>query len=183
MKTKFLSYVFVLSLIIMSCSKDDDSGSTNTDTDSDTDTEQLISTFSDVEFSLDDSARFYATSTGKMYGKSGIDGETSKIIDLVGDSNQAFIAFSSPSSTSEITDGTKTKVQHTNVSMTVAQFDAITDSKSFTDITVTDDNESIGLSDYKNNIILFENSAGKKGAIKLKAINSTRVLVDIKVVK
>ena len=181
MKSKLFIYLFVLAIGIISCSKDDDSNSDNMD--SETNTEETISTFSDVEFSLDDAARFYATSTGKMYGVSGIDSETSKTIDLVGDSNQAFIAFSSPSKADEISSGTVTKIQHTNVSMTVTEFDDIKDSKAFMDITVTDDNDSVGLSDYKDNIILFENEAGKKGAIKLKAIKATRVLVDIKVVK
>ncbi|MEW7280864.1 hypothetical protein ABW636_19915 [Aquimarina sp. 2201CG1-2-11] len=178
MKLKFLICFFALAMYVTSCSKDDDSNSTNT-----TETEELISVFSDVEFSLDDSARFYATSTGRMYGASAIDSETSKIIDLVGDSNQAFIAFSSPSAVNEIANGTVTKIQHTNVSMTVAEFDAIKDSKALAAIKVTNDNDSVGLSDYKNNIILFENADGKKGAIKLKAINATRLLVDIKVVK
>jgi hypothetical protein len=181
MKAKFLSGLFLFSVLFISCSKDDDS-STPADDGDDQNTE-TISTFTDIVFSLDDSSKYFSTSEGKMYSKSEITAESTKVIDLVGDSNQTFIAFSSPSKTSEISGGTVTKIQHLDTKLTVTNFDDIKDDSTLKNLSVTDDNDSVGITGYKEKIIIFENAAGKKGVIKLKAINADRVLVDIKVMK
>ncbi|WP_378184680.1 hypothetical protein ACE939_08095 [Aquimarina sp. W85] len=177
MKIKLLSSVFIFSLFFISCSSDDDGG--------EQEKEEAVVTLkstADISFSLDDSNRFYASSTNEMYGEGNIDADAVKVIDIVGDSNTAFIAFSSPSETEDfITNGSVTKIQTQNVSMTVAEFDAMEDDTTLKALTVVGDNEAIGLEGYKDRIVIFENAAGKKGAIKLKAINATRLLVDIKV--
>jgi len=179
MTPKFLTYFLFVAVLFTSCSKDDEASNDM----GDAPVEATILTHTDVEFSLDDSARYFASSTGKLYLETELNTEAAAIIDVVGDSNQAFIAFSSPSSTSQIPDGTITKVQHVDVSITTEQFDAIEDDSLLSTISVIDDNESVGISGYQDKIIVFENAAGKKGAIKLKAINATRLLVDIKVIK
>ncbi|WP_103865197.1 hypothetical protein [Aquimarina sp. I32.4] len=180
MKIKFLSTVFLFTVLFTSCSKDDDAGTPDTGGE----TETTILSYANVEFTFDDSARFFATSTGTMYGAFKIDADAAKIIDLAGDSGTDFIAFISPSAEgATIPNGTKTKIQHTGVSMTVAQFDEIKDDSVLKKLTVVDDNDSVAISSHKEKIILFENATGKKGAIKMTAINSERLKVDIKVMK
>ncbi|MFL1896657.1 beta-barrel fold lipoprotein [Aquimarina sp. 2-A2] len=179
MKIKLLSSVLIMSLLFVSCSSDDDSGEPTGG-----EAEATIVSSGDVEFSFDDSARFYASSTNKMYSEGEIDADAVKVIDIVGDSDQVLIAFISPSGEStSVPSGTVTKFQHTNVSMTAAEFDAMEDDTKLKTLTVVDDNESISPNDYEGKIVLFENAAGKKGAIKLKNLNRTRLLVDIKVQK
>ena len=179
MKIKLLSSVLIMSLLFVSCSSDDDSGEPTGG-----ETEATIVSSSDVEFSLDDSNRFYASSTETMYGEGKIDAAAVKVIDLVGDSNQAFIAFSSPSDMDNyITNGSITKIQHTGVSMTAAEFDAMEDDTTLKTLTVVNDNESISPNGYEGKIVLFQNAEGKIGAIKLRSFNANRVLVAIKVQK
>ena len=179
MKTKLLSSFFMFSLLFISCSSDD---SDNNDGGME-EVEETLLYYSDISFSFDNSARFFATSTGEMYGESGLGTTALEEIDIVGDSNQAFIAFISPSDDSATSQGGKTtKYQYQNVTLTAAQFDAMTDDSLLKDLTVTDESESLPI-DSQGAIVIFENAAGKKGAIKIGSINATRLLVDIKVQK
>ncbi len=179
MKAKFLSSLFLFSVLFISCSSDDDSPA---DGNGGEESQDSISTFTSVDFSFDNSARFFATSTGKMYSESEINDETAKIIDVVGDSDQAFIAFVSPSvEGGTIPSGTVTKFQYQDVTLTAEDFEAMTDDSKLKNLTVTNQNESLPTS--SKGIILFENAAGKKGAIKINAINASRLQVDIKVMK
>jgi hypothetical protein len=66
--------------------------------------------------------------------------------------------------------------------ITTAIFDAATNDAFIDDITITaSDDNSFGTSHPY--IILFETESGRKGAIKTKAVNADRLLVDIKVQK
>jgi len=181
MKSKFLSGLLLCSILFVSCSKDDDN---NNMPETGGEAEASLVTFNDVEFSLDDSARFFSTSTGMMH--SAEEATTSKeigpTIDIVGASNTGLIAFDSPSDPrTDVVEGTKTKFQYQDVSITAADFEAIMDDSKLKDLTIADQNESLPISSKE--VILFENAAGKKGAIKIKAINSNRLLVDIKMMK
>ncbi|GGX25511.1 hypothetical protein [Aquimarina muelleri] len=185
MKTKFLSVLFLFTLLFTSCSGDDDAGKPDTGGE----TEVTLVTYSDIEFSLTDSSntngRVFSTSSGKVYKDSEINAENAEIIDIVSATSQAFIAFDSPHKATDptIVGARITKYQPTGVSLTAADFDAMTDDSKLKSLIIVDDNETISISDYENKIVLFENASGKKGAIKLKALNANRLLVDIKVIK
>jgi hypothetical protein len=67
--------------------------------------------------------------------------------------------------------------------MTIAEFDAMIDSDKLAAITIDqDDKNSFGAGDIPI-LVLFKNAAGKKGVIKVTAINAERILADIKVQK
>ncbi|TYP70021.1 hypothetical protein BD809_11431 [Aquimarina intermedia] len=113
----------MMSLLCVSCSSDDDSGEPTGG-----EAEVAIVSSGDVEFSFDDSARFYASSTNKMYGEGELNGDYLKPIESVENSNQAFITFSSPSDeTTFLPNVTATKIQTKNASLTTTEFDAMED--------------------------------------------------------
>lgn len=186
MKNTIITTVFA-SLIFLSCSKDDAE-----ETLSDLLEEEItLTVFTDVEFAQDnddtDYGRFFSTTDETIYKTSEVDETTGPKIDLVYQgSTSTFIFFESPDdlfdSNFEIPGATSTKVTNFESGFSVADFDAMTDSEPLKNLTVTHDQNSIGSLDFPL-IVLFENAAGKKGAIKLKAINSDRLLVDIKVEK
>jgi len=67
--------------------------------------------------------------------------------------------------------------------MSITEFDTMTNSDILTDITIDkSDNNSFGASNIPV-LVLFKNAAGKKGVIKVTAINAERILADIKVQK
>lgn len=177
--------MLALFLLGVSCSKDDE---TNEETPKEGD-KSTIMTYTDVELKLTDSDKdnlgiAFSSKDGKTYKASEINKGNIANIDIVSFVSRAMTAFDSPDkadATKDIEGATKTKIQHTNVKMTDAEFDAIKDDSAFKNLTVVDDNESQP-SAYKG-VILFENAAGKKGALKLKAHNAERVLMDVKVVK
>lgn len=178
MKLKFLTSLFAFALLFTSCSTD----SIVDKIKEEIETLESINSYTDVSFSLkDDSERFFAASTGDLYKESNITATNVSLIDLVGVSNTAFIAFASPSRVSTLANGKVTKIQHTNVSLDVASFDDL-NVATLSILNVNDDEDSLPI-DSKDKIILFENAEGKKGAIKIKAINADRLLVDIKVMK
>lgn len=180
MKKLVLSILF-LSVLITSCSKDDSP--------TPEEPEVTISKYKDVELKLDnvDSDTYgiaFSSKTGKTYKASEITTDNIKDIDIVSFNFTAFISFMSPheaESTKDKDGVTTTKIQHTNVTMTVEEFDALEDDTKLKALTVTNDKEALE-STYRG-VILFENAAGKKGAIKVKALNSKRILFDVVVQK
>lgn len=185
MNIKFLNVLFSVVLVFTSCSNSDDPGKPNTDDE----TKATLVTYSDIEFSLTDSGnmngRVFSTASGKVYKDSEINAENAEIIDIVSATNQSFIAFDSPDKATDpaIVGARATKFMHTGVSVTATDFDAMTDDSKLKSLTIVGDKESVNISGYENKIVLFENASGKKGAIKLKALNTNRLVVDIKVIK
>lgn len=178
MKRLFLKVSMVLALILTACSSDDDNNSSNNTENEGTN----IKVYEDVSFSFDDSARFFNATTGQLFAEENLTTENGAGIDLVGFSSQAFIAFSSPDE-EDVPNGTNTKIQHQDTGLTVEDFDAIEDEGALSELTIVNDDDSIQIDGYQDNIITFETADGRKGAIKLKAINATRLLVDIKVME
>lgn len=149
--------------------------------------------YENVEFIVDtdglDTKRFFSTSTGNLYTYNEIDAEIAPTIDLawydMSPSNSGFLFWMSPDDLfidEQIEGGTTTKMENTADQMTVAEFDAITDESSLVDLVIENEDEAMGPQDYPV-VVLFENAAGHKGAIKMKSNDGQIMIVDIKVAR
>lgn len=144
----------------------------------------------DLEFSQEEGStvlgRFYSISQNEMYLDSEINDENGQYIDLFyKGSNSSFIFFEGPKENFDdinVPNAKETKVHNYQSGFEVSAFDEMNDDALFEDLTVVNDDNSIGSLDFPL-IVTFETQEGKKGAIKLKMINSTRLLVDLKVQK
>ena len=144
--------------------------------------------YEDIEFALNaddpDYGRLFSTSTGTMYKDNELTLENGPTIDLAfGSMGRTMYYFESPDVASyNVPNATKTKVINYNAVISISDFSIITDEKLLKDLVIEDDNESFGNSSFPH-IVLFENSKGRKGAIKVQALNGSSVLVDIKMQK
>lgn len=151
-----------------------------------------IRTYTDVEFAQSQNnekyGAFFSTTEGRIYTLSEINETTGPKIDLVysGDSSKGFHFFKSPDDLNdtefEIPNAINTKIDNYQKGFEVAVFDEMQDDQHLNHLIIENDKRPI---DYFDSpvIVLFENEAGKKGAIKLKEANEERLLVDIKVQK
>lgn len=141
--------------------------------------------FSQVEGSTE-LGRFYSIAQNEMYLDSEISEENGQYIDLFyKGSESSFIFFEGPQDNFDdiiVPDAKETKVHNYQSGFEVSSFDEMNDDALLADLNVIDDDSSIGSIDFPL-IVTFETEEGKKGAIKLKAINSDRLVVDIKVQK
>ncbi|GAB3343429.1 hypothetical protein GCM10027429_34020 [Marivirga atlantica] len=149
-----------------------------------------ITEIKDIEFSQvegsNELGRFYSISQNRMYLDSEIDESNGQFIDLFykGD-NSSFIFFEGPKDNFDginVPNAKETKVHNSQSGFEVSTFDDMDNDAPLEDLTVVNDDNVIGSLDFPL-IVTFETEGGKKGAIKLKQINSTRLLVDIKVQK
>ncbi|WP_158973622.1 hypothetical protein [Cellulophaga sp. L1A9] len=148
-----------------------------------------ILSYAGIELKLDDSDTedygiAFSTATGETYAYAEISADNIADIDIVSATNQAFIAFNSPDADdvlSEIEGAKSTKIQVSNVAMTVAEFDAMEDDTLLKDLTVSDDNEAQSIT-YRE-VVLFETAEGKIGAFKINMLNAQRISIDVKVMK
>jgi PKD repeat protein len=128
--------------------------------------------------------RCLSTKTGKVYK----DSETktaSADIDLVYyGSESSFIYFEGPNKAEKLsfTNPKKTLVQNYKSRFEVAKFDALADDAALKSFNVIDDESVIGTLDFPTTVS-FKTAEGKVGVIKLVAINSDRLLIDMKVQK
>lgn len=152
--------------------------------------DNTILTYTDVEFSQTASStiygRFFSTKTGKIIKNIEVNTINGADIDIayVGGPN-SFIYFTSPDDVSQnynIPNATKSSFKNYNSGFTVADFDNMTNDSKLKNLEVINDNDAIGTFNFPV-IVTFKNAKGKKGVIKLKAYNSSRLLVDIKVQK
>lgn len=132
--------------------------------------------------------RFFSTETGLIYKDSEVNATTGPKIDLafaqLGDPVNYFTSPDDSEEDFNIPDAQTTTVINytTPFGVTAAAFDAATSDAFIKDLAITasDDNSFSTSHPY---IILFKTESGKKGAIKTKAVNADRLLVDIKVQK
>ncbi|WP_396634175.1 hypothetical protein [Maribacter sp. R86514] len=190
-KNFLLMCLFVSTLSIISCSNDDEDVMEQ----SEEEVAELASfmLYENVEFEVDteglDSKRFFSTITGSLYTYNEIDAEIAPTIDLawydMSPSNPGFLFWMSPDDLfqdEQIEGGTTTKMENTADQMTVEEFDAITDESALVDLVIENEDEAMGPQDYPT-IVLFENAAGHKGAIKMKSNDGQIMIVDIKVAR
>lgn len=140
-----------------------------------------VKAFSNILFSSTDPSfgRFFSTETGKLYKESEVDKLNGRNIDIA---FSGIDGFESPDSEENIPGATVTKVRnHVTTELTVAEFHSMTTDVKLKSLTVEDDNEPFVLSVPQ--LILFENSSGKKGVILVKELYSEGILADIKVQK
>ena len=149
-----------------------------------------VESFSDIEFALkaNDEAfgRFFSFTTGEIYKDSEINEENGADIHLgFGSMSYVMYFFQSPDHNNfDVPNATATKVMNyqSEPAITVEAFSTMADNELLADLEIEDKNDSFGNGSIPG-IVLFETSTGRKGAIHTKAVNSDRLLVDIKVEK
>jgi PKD repeat protein len=151
-----------------------------------------ILSYSDIEFATapgsEEYGRFFVSTTGEILKDSEVTSENGPTIDV------AYNQFNPTNTTGFFTSpddlfdefvipGATTSqfVNYVTDELSVAQFDAMENDLLLNSLEITNDNEAIGMSG--ENIILFKTADNLKGAIKTKALNADRLLVDIKVQK
>jgi hypothetical protein len=150
--------------------------------------EHSITTYTDVEFSLTAGnstyGRLFSFVDGKIYKDNEITATIGPKIHLAfGSMGNTMYYFESPTvSGYNITGATVTKVMNYASSslFSIADFDAMVDDTKISGITIDETNDSFGNSSIPG-IVLFQLSSGRKGVIKTKAVNSSRLIVDIKI--
>lgn len=146
---------------------------------------------------------FYATQTGLTYTDNEIDNQIGPLIDLVFyglNSNFGFNKFVSPDQVTDYALNPIPDAQHTkfinklescncDASLSVTDFDNMTDDSLLSNLTITETPE--GLESFDNQlvprIVLFETQDGRKGAIKIKEYinngSNSYINVDMKFMK
>jgi hypothetical protein len=149
-----------------------------------------IVTYTNIEFSLTAKnatyGRLFSFDDGKIYKDNEVNSTVGPKIQLAFSSmGNTMYYFESPTVSSyNVPGATVTKVMNYPAKslFTVADFDAMTDDTKLTGITIDETNDSFGNSSIPG-VVLFQLSSGRKGVIKTKAVNSDRLLVDIKIQK
>jgi PKD repeat protein len=133
--------------------------------------------------------RFFSIKTGLIYMDDAVKSDTDLKIDLayshIGTSENYFASPDDLNENYHIPGAQTTAIINSpsiDLGITSTAFDNAKDDGFIKDVTInSSDKKSFGTSNPY--IILFKTSSGKKGAIKTTAINSDRLLVDIKVQK
>lgn len=147
-------------------------------------------TYSNVEFGLnagDNSyGRLFSFETGKIYKDNEIDATVGPKINLAFASmGNTMYYFQSPTVADYNVPGASvTKVTNwlSDSPISTTDFDGMTDDSKLAGLTINETGDSFGNSSIPG-IVLFQLSTGRKGAIETKAVNSSRLLVDIKIQK
>ena len=185
MKKLVLSALF-FSTVFLSCSKDKDDPEPEPEVPA-----NAITTYSDIAFGVNhgdgEYARFFSTETGKSYKDSEVNETIGPKIDIgfeqMATSVNYFLSADNKDVKLTIPGATGSLFINyvTPDVMSIAEFDAMTNSDILADITIDkNDNNSFGASNIPV-LVLFKNAAGKKGVIKVTAINAERILANIKV--
>ncbi|MCT4616456.1 MAG: hypothetical protein N4A49_16495 [Marinifilaceae bacterium] len=148
--------------------------------------------YNDIKFVQDSTNSifklYFSTSEGKLYEESEVTSSISPKIDLISYADNYFndIKFNDPSDLPydfpTIEGLTKTIVDNKNTNFTSSDFDNITDDAQLKSETVTENYTKIDQADLPV-VITFENSAGKKGVIRIKDWTDPNLTVDIKIQK
>jgi hypothetical protein len=182
---KKITGLLLATILFVSCSKDNVETPANPAVDNST-----IASYKNVEFSVKEGstayASFFSTKTGKSYKDSELNATNGPEIDLVFVAQEGgLIFFTSPDETDfkvTVPGATKTLIKNFQSGFSAADFDAMVDDSKLKALTIVNDDNVIGTLQFPLTV-LFQNSKGKKGVIKVLSINADRLLVDIKVQK
>ncbi|GAB1445583.1 MAG: PKD domain-containing protein [Cyclobacteriaceae bacterium] len=149
-----------------------------------------VKTYSDIEFALDAGSttigRLFSFDAGKIYKDSEINATVGPTIHLAFGKLGSSVYFFETASVAAygVPGATVTKVSNfpSPAPILVADFDTMMDDAKLKPLTIEETNESFGNSSIPG-VVLFQLASGRKGAIKTKAVNSSRILVDIKIQK
>jgi hypothetical protein len=188
-----ITVLLLATILFVSCSKDNVETPANTTAPVVGSTgvvdNSTIVTYKDLEFPIKGSGstyyNYFSTKTGKFYVNSQLNTTNGPDIDLVFVTFDGLIFFTSPDNKdlpTTIPNANNTLVINNQTFFTVADFDGLVEDSKLKTLTVVNDEDVIGTLQFPL-IVIFQNSRGKKGVIKLKAINAERLLVDIKVQK
>ncbi len=147
-----------------------------------------ILTFTDIEFSIlgGDATygRFFSTETGLIYKNYEVTADNGSKIDIAFDSFSGFINFF------ETPTKAKYNIPNASISTFINSVTSEFDTTNFENMSHDELIANLDLSgvtgtfpDTYKGVVIFENSHTKKGVIKVKNIDSKRVLVDIKIQK
>lgn len=145
-----------------------------------------IYSYTDIEFSHNPAnGRFFSTQTGLIYPDHKVDNNNGPLIDLafINIDNTLYYFESPDDEEFSIPGATQTLIMnYENTELTINDFDLMTDDRQLKDLYIYDDDNSFGNSTIPH-IILFQNEAGRKGAVKTNGVDNDRLIVDIKVQK
>ena len=149
-----------------------------------------VKAYSDLEFALNSGhesiGRLFSFETDKMYLDTEINSTSGSKIHLAfGSMSNTMYYFDSPSASEfNVPEATSTKVRNyeSDPQLSITTFDNITDDREIKQLVISHGDDSFGNSSIPN-IVLFELSDGRRGAIKTKNVNDERLLVDIKIQK
>ncbi len=146
--------------------------------------------FKDIEFDLNKeyntNGRLFSLTTGKLYKSNEIGTFNDSLIHIaLTNYEKVMFFFSSPTEKeyglSKAT-FTKTINYEKTPTITIDNYNSMTDDKLLSKLTIENDEQSFGRSSFPLTC-LFETSEGKKGIIHVASINSSRLLANIKVQK
>lgn len=149
-----------------------------------------VQTFSGLEFALKAGdpvyGRLFSFSTNKMYKDSEIDTITGPLINLAfGSSGDTSFFFRSPTDTAFKVPRARNVIIANNDpadTLTVGDFDAMADDAILKTLVVPDTINTFNASKIPG-IVPFQLFDGRRGLIKTRAVNSSRLLVDVKLQK
>ncbi len=149
-----------------------------------------IVSFTDLEFSMVAGSatygRYFSFETNRIYKDSEIDATTGAKIHLAfGNLSSVVFYFESPTNSAfNVPNASFTKVTNyfATPPISTSDFDAMSHDAKLSALTINSATDSFGTSSIPH-VVLFQLASGRKGAIKTKAINSSRILADIKIQK
>jgi len=149
-----------------------------------------VVTYTDVEFAMSGGSttygRLFSFADGKIYKDNELNATVGPKINLAfGSLSNSVLFFESPTESGYNVPGavaTKVMNYEATPSISTSDFDAMVDDSKLAPLTINDTNDSFGSSSIPNTV-LFQLSTGRKGVIKTKAVNASRILVDIKIQK
>jgi len=149
-----------------------------------------VQTFTGLEFALKSGdpvyGRLFSFSTGKMYKDSEMDTTTGPLINLAfGSSGDTAYFFRSPTDTSFHVPRARNVIIANNDpadTLTVTDFDAMVDDAILKTLVVRDTINTFNASRIPG-IVPFQLFDGRRGLIKTREVNSSRLLVDVKLQK
>jgi hypothetical protein len=183
--SKITLFLCLSALFFNSCSNDETNNPETT----------TLKTFTDVTFSLDQSEKYdaglyFSTELGKSFKKNQIDATILPKIDIAFYSADSSLDYFLSPNDGDYGIKNAPLTLFINVQqdiLTIEQFNKIEKTSDFDTIKIDADDDDSFTDSNTQNVVLFKNTAGKKGAIYVKSVHregsDPRIVVDIKIQK